>query len=69
MMSCSRLGELLSHYGGYSYSSFIIHLLRPGTEIFIMNRQSLPTSPLFQSDPQNEKEGPELNHDYPYKLF
>ena len=29
-----------------------------------MNRQSLPTSPLFQSDPKNEKEGPELNHDY-----
>lgn len=35
-----------------------------------MNRQSLPPSPLFQSDPQNwmrnqsKVSGPELNHDY-----
>lgn len=55
MMRSSRLGELLCHY--------IFSL-------FIMNRQSLPPSPLFQSDPKNvmrnqsKVSGPELNHDY-----
>lgn len=54
----SRLGELLSHYRVYSSSSFIIHLLCPSWDIdildtpSIMNRQSLPTSPLLQSDPK-----------------
>jgi len=48
----------------YSYFLFWGIDIQP---LFIMNRQSLPPSPLFQSDPKNEKSiksGPELNHYY-----
>lgn len=69
MMISSRLGELLYVTTGYTLphvSLLIFDVLEHRYSRYpIMNRQSLPTSPLFQSDPKNEKEiRPELNHDY-----
>lgn len=59
MMISSRLGELLCHYRVYSSSCFIIHILcvlgHRYSRYPIMNRQSLPISPLFHSYPKNDK--------------
>lgn len=70
-MISSRLGELLWSLQGilflmvhYSYfMSWEIDIL----DTIMNRRQSLPTSPLFQSDPkrnQSKVSAPELNHDY-----
>ena len=72
-MISSRLGELLCHYRVYSsfphLSLFIFYVLghRYSRYPLWIARQSLPTSPMFQSDPkrnQSKVSGPELNHDY-----
>ena len=71
MMISSRLGEQLWSLQGILFFMFhYSYFLSWNIDIIdtIMNRrQSLSTSPLFQSDPKNEKEkvsAPELNHDY-----
>lgn len=73
LMISSRLGELLCHYRVYSsfphLSLFIFYVLehRYSRYPLWIARQSLPTSPMFQSDPkrnQSKVSGPELNHDY-----